>query len=104
MSVINPTHRNMESVIKSNTMDMRNIVTRLKDKLKDKTEEIFVLERKIEKLEKENKLMSRKLRMNEEDIKYLVKVNHPFEKAYRSLQRKYQMAADELEMRKKETK
>ena len=43
----------MESVIKS-TMDMRNIVTRLEDKLKDKSEEMLVLERKNEKLEKDN--------------------------------------------------
>ena len=94
----------MESVIKSNTKDMRNIVTRLEEKLKGKIEEIEVLERKIDKLEKDNKKMARKLMMNEEDIKYLMKVNHPLEKAYRSLQRKYQMAADELEMRKKKAK
>ena len=100
-SVIIVRHRNMESVIKSNTKDMRNIVTRLEDKLKDKNEEIVVLERKIIKLEKENKMMGKNLKLNEEDIKYLVKVNHPLEKAYRSLQRKYQMAADELEVRNK---
>ena len=93
----------MESVIKS-TMDMRNIVTRLEDKLKDKNEEIVVLESKIIKLEKENKMMGKNLKLNEEDIKYLVKVNHPLEKVYRSLQRKYQMAADELEVRNKKAK
>ena len=83
---------------------MRNIVTRLEDKLKDKNDEIVVLESKIIKLEKENKMMGKNLKLNEEDIKYLVKVNHPLEKAYRSLQRKYQMATDELEVRNNKAK
>ena len=94
----------MESVVKSKTMDMRNVVTRIEEKLKGKIEEIEVLEKKIDRLEKDNKMMARTLRMNEENIEYLIKVNHPLEKAYRSLQRKYQKAANELEMiRKKAT-
>jgi uncharacterized protein YlxW (UPF0749 family) len=104
ISVIIATQSNMESVIKSNTKDIKNIVTRLEEKLNDKIEEIRVLESKINKLEKDNMKMVRKLKLNEEDIEYLIKVNHPLEKAYRSLQRKYQMAADELDMRKKKTK
>ena len=63
-----------------------------------------VLEKKVEKLEKNNRDMSIKLRMNEEDIDVLVEVNKPLEKAYKSLQRKYQVAAGHLEMRKKKEK
>ena len=45
--------------------------------------------------------MERKLKLNEEDIEYLVKLNRPIEKAYRSLHKKYQLATDELDMLKK---
>jgi hypothetical protein len=150
----------MESVIKSNTKGMREIVTKLEKAVKDKNKEIDqlkklneklavgnekmkkevsvieiqnteelklkkafqmekrtaekmkthldairisngVLEKKIEKLEKNNRDMSKKLMMNEEDIDFLVEVNKPLEKAYKSLQRKYQVAVDQLELRKK---
>ena len=153
----------MESVIKSNTNGMREIVTKLEKAVKDKKKEIDqlkkinenitldnekmkkevsileikkteelklkkafqmekknaekmkthldalrisngVLEKKIEKLEKDNTVISRKLRMNAEDIDVLVEVNKPLEKAYKSLQRKYQVAADQLEIRKREEK
>ena len=146
----------MESVIKSNTKGMREIVTRLEKKVKEKNEEIEdmkkttektavknemlvkeiselkiqdivvfkltkalqqekkisektktqldalrisngVLERKIIKLEKDNKHMEGKLRINEEGLEYLVQANRPLEKAYKSLQRKYQIAADQVE-------
>ena len=60
----------MESVIKSNTKDMRNIVTRLEENLNDNIEEIQVSERKIGLLEKDNKTMARKLQLYEEDIEY----------------------------------
>ena len=62
------------------------------------------LEKKIEKLEKNNRDMSKKLRMNEEDIDVLVEVNKPLEKAYKSLQRKYQVAAGQLELWKEKEK
>ena len=104
----------METVIRSNTKGMREIVTKLETTVKKKNEEIEemktqldtfkisndVLERKIEILEKANKQKERKLRMNEEDIKDLLHINKPLEKAYRSLQRKYQIATDELERKK----
>ena len=91
----------MEGVIKSNTKGMKEIVTQLYveiDKLRDSNKD---LDRKIEKLLKENKTMERQLRLNEEDIVYLVKLNKPLEKAYKSLQRKFQKATDELEIRRK---
>ena len=52
-------------------MDMRNVVTRIEEKLKGKIEEIEVLEKKIDRLEKDNKMMARTLRMNEENNEYL---------------------------------
>ena len=163
VSVIIATLMDMESVIKSNTKGMKEIVTKLERALKDKNKEIDqlkklneklavndiklkkevssleikntediklkkafqmeknnaekmkthldalrisngVLEKKIEKLEKDNTVISRKLRMNAEDIDVLVEVNKPLEKAYKSLQRKYQVVVDQLEIRKiKET-
>ena len=63
-----------------------------------------VLEKRIEKLEKDNKDMSSKLRMNEEDIDILVEMKKPLEKAYKSLQRKYQVVEDQLERGKREEK
>ena len=83
-----------EGVNKSSATGMKEIVTQLYteiDKLRNSNME----------LDKENKMMERKLKINEEDIEYLVKLNKPLEKAYRSLQRKYQKATDELDMLKK---
>ena len=152
----------METVIRSNTKGMREIVTKLETTVKEKNKEIEemkkmsdkiivknekllkeiaalkiqdtdvfkltkalqqekkasdrmktqldalrisngVLGKKIETLEKDKKQMERKLRMNEEDIEDLVHINKPLEKAYRSLQRKYQVATNELEVVKKIT-
>ena len=163
VSVIIAKLMDMESVIKSNTKGMKEIVAKLEKDVKDKNKEIGqlkkmnetlvannnkmkkevssleiknteelklkkafqiekinaekmktqldairisnrVLVKKIEKLEKDIKDMDRKLRMNAEDIDFLVEVNKPLEKAYKSLQRKYQVAADQLEIRKREGK
>ena len=60
-----------------------------------------VLERRVGKLEHDRNDLGRKIRMNEEDIDYLVEVNKPLEKAYKSLQRKYQITRDELERKEK---
>ena len=84
----------MEGVNKSSATGMKEIVTQL-------FTEIDKLRNSNMELDKENKMMERKLKINEEDIEYLVKLNKPLEKAYRSLQRKYQKATDELEMLKK---
>ena len=114
VSVTTVTIMSMETVIRSNTKGMKEIVTKLETTVKEKNKEneemktqldAFkisndVLERKIEILEKTNKQKERKLRMNEEDIKDLMHINKPLEKAYRSLQRKYQIATDELERKK----
>ena len=87
----------MENIIKSNTSSMRDIVSTLESTLVDKHKEIIALQQsnqilktKIEKLEREQKV-------KEEDIAYLVELNKPLEKAYRSLQRKYQRVVDRLD-------
>ena len=87
----------MESVIKSNTISIREIVADLENTVMEKNKEIKELRERIKTVEKEKKKLERKVLENEEDIKYLVELNKPLEKAYRSLQRKYQRTADMLD-------
>ena len=88
---------NMESVIKSNTNSISEIVTALENTVVEKNKEIKELREDNDNLKKENKALTRKVEKNEEDIEYLVELNKPLEKAYRSLQRKYQRTADMLD-------
>ena len=68
-----------------------------KDCLKVSSE---VLLKRILILEKENKYLEIKLRLKDEEISDFLTYNKPLEKAYRSLQRKYQSASDRLERQK----
>ena len=146
----------MESVIKSNTKDMREIVTILEKKIRDKNKEIEkmkmennqlslsniklkndvssleiksteelklkkalqmekktsyklktqldalrisngVLLRKVGEFDNDRKDFGNKIKRNEEEIEYIVDLNKALEKAYKSLQKKYQKTNDELE-------
>ena len=146
----------MESVIKSNTKDMREIVTILEKKIRDKNKEIEkmkmennqlslsniklkndvsaleiksteelklkkalqvekktsytlkiqldalrisngVLIRKVGELDNDRKDFENKIKRNEDEMEYIVDLNKALEKAYKSLQKKYQKKNDELE-------
>ena len=148
----------MESVIKSNTKGMREIVTKLEKSIRDKNKQIDqvkilnnklavdneklkkdvvaleiknteelklkkalqvekkmsekmktqlaalrisngVLEKKIGTLEKDRKVTETKLKMKEDEIEFIVEVSKPLEKAYKSLQRKYQIVEDQLQIK-----
>ena len=146
----------MENVIKSNTKDMREIVTILERNIRDKNKEIEkirtqnnqlslrnvkldndisalkmknteelklkkalqiekkeseklktqlvalkmsneVLRRKVGEFDNDRKELDNKIKKNEEEIDYINDLNKALEKAYKSLQRKYQRKNDELE-------
>ena len=71
------------------------------DKLKNQNDclrlSLEVLHRRMESIENENKYLTIRLRMKEDEVDDYVAYNKPLEKAYKSLQRRYGLMLDKLE-------
>lgn len=85
----------LSSTLKQERMDF--------DRLKKQNDcmklSLEVLHRRMEAIDNENKYLSLRLRLKEEEVEDFAAYNRPLEKAYKSLQRRYGMMLDKLEQK-----